>query len=266
MQAWRKISLWMDQLDEQLTTRPALAQDLDVDVCIIGAGYTGLWTAYYLKQQSPQLNIAIVEAKFAGFGASGRNGGWLMGNLLGEDRLLASRSAEQRRAAYDLLHSIPDTVHGVLQNEGIDCDYRKGGVLYCAARYPEQERTLRSYLDKLYKQGLNEADYRWLSPEQLATQLRISKPYGAIYNPNVATIQPAKLVRGLARAVERLGVRLYENSPVLDWQAGEVRTAHARIKCQWLVPAVEGYSVSLPPLGRYQMPVQSLLVATEPLP
>ncbi|PSS58033.1 FAD-binding oxidoreductase [Pseudomonas sp. BBP2017] len=266
MQAWRKISLWMDQLDETLSARAALQQDLDVDVCIIGAGYTGLWTAYYLKQHAPHLNIAIIEANIAGFGASGRNGGWLMGNLLGEDRLLAASSPEQRRASYDLLHGIPDEVQRVLEREDIDCDYRKGGVLYCAARYPEQQATLRAYLDKLYKQGLNEADYRWLSPEQLASQLRISKPYGAIFNPNVATIQPAKLVRSLARTVERLGVRLYENSPVLDWRAGEVRTAQARVKCQWLVPAVEGYSVNLPPLGHYQMPVQSLLVATEPLP
>ncbi|MFK0086742.1 NAD(P)/FAD-dependent oxidoreductase [Pseudomonas sp. NPDC090755] len=266
MQAWRKISLWMDQLDETLTPRPALHRDLDVDVCIIGAGYTGLWTAYYLKQQAPQLNIAIVEANIAGFGASGRNGGWLMGNLLGEDRLLAASSPEQRRASYDLLHGIPDEVHQVLEREDIACDYRKGGVLYCAARYPEQQATLRTYLDKLYKQGLSEQDYSWLSPEQLARQLRIRKPYGAIFNPNVATLQPARLVRGLARSVERLGVCLYENSPVIDWRSGEVRTAQARIKCQWVVPAVEGYSVNLPPLGRYQMPVQSLLVATEPLP
>lgn len=266
MQAWRKISLWMDQLDETLTPRPALHRDLDVDVCIIGAGYTGLWTAYYLKQQAPQLNIAIVEANIAGFGASGRNGGWLMGNLLGEDRLLAASSPEQRRASYDLLHGIPDEVQQVLEREDIACDYRKGGVLYCAARYPEQQTTLRHYLDKLYKQGLTEQDYSWLSPEQLARQLRIRKPYGAIFNPNVATLQPARLVRGLARSVERLGVRLYENSPVIDWRSGEVRTAQARIKCQWVVPAVEGYSVNLPPLGRYQMPVQSLLVATEPLP
>jgi glycine/D-amino acid oxidase-like deaminating enzyme len=100
---------------------------------IIGAGYTGLWTAYYLKRQAPQLNIAVIEANIAGFGASGRNGGWLMGNLLGEDRLLASLSPQQRRASIDLLHGIPDEVHSVLQREGIDCDYRKGGVLYCAA-------------------------------------------------------------------------------------------------------------------------------------
>ncbi|APV42669.1 FAD-dependent oxidoreductase [Pseudomonas frederiksbergensis] len=265
MSAWRTISLWMDQLDEPLLARAALDQDLDVDVAIIGAGYTGLWTAYYLKRQAPNLNIAIVEAQTAGFGASGRNGGWLMGNVLGEDRLLADLPSEQRRASFDLLHGIPDEVGVVLEREGIDCDYRKGGALYCAARYPEQEASLRRYLDTLYSQGLTESDYRWLSPEQLAQQIRVAKPYGGIYAPHVATIHPAKLVRGLARTVEKMGVRIYENSPVTQWQSGGLRTAKASVRSRWIVPAVEGYSVTLPPLGRYQLPVQSLIVATEPL-
>ncbi|VVN94667.1 NAD(P)/FAD-dependent oxidoreductase [Pseudomonas fluorescens] len=265
MPAWRTISLWMDQLDEPLLARPALERDLDVDVAIIGAGYTGLWTAYYLKRQAPELNIAIVEAQTAGFGASGRNGGWLMGNLLGEDRLLAGLPPEQRRASVDLLHGIPDEVATVLEREGIDCDYRKGGALYCAARYPEQETSLRHYLDALYRQGLTESDYRWLNPEQLAQQIRIAKPYGGIYAPHVATLHPARLVRGLARTVERMGVAIYENSPVTHWQSGGLRTAKAGVRCHWIVPAVEGYAVTLPPLGRYQLPVQSLIVATEPL-
>lgn len=265
MAAWRTISLWMDQLEEPLLPRPALEHDLDVDVVIIGAGYTGLWTAYYLKRQAPELNIAIVEAQTAGFGASGRNGGWLMGNLLGEDRLLAGLSAEQRRASFDLLHSIPDEVEIVIEREGIDCDYRKGGVLYCAARYPEQAHSLRHYLDGLYAQGLNQSDYRWLTPEQLNQQIRVARPYGGIYAPHCATIHPAKLVRGLARTVERMGVKIYENSPVTAWQSGSVRTAKASVRARWVVPAVEGYAVTLAPLGRYQLPVQSLLVATEPL-
>ncbi len=239
MQPWRTISLWMDQLEEPLCARPALRQDLDLDVCIIGAGYTGLWTAYYLKQQAPHLKIAIVEANIAGFGASGRNGGWLMGNLLGEDRLLATLSPQQRRESIDLLHGIPDEVHSVLQREGIDCDYRKGGVLYCAARYPEQEKSLRAWLDDLYRQGMTADDYRWLRPEELEGQLRLSNAYGAIFSPHTATIHPAKLVRGLARAVENLGVTIYENTPAIDWNPGQVRTPLATIRCQWAVPAVK---------------------------
>lgn len=125
MSAWRHLSLWMNQLDDPLEARPSLEESLEVDVAIVGAGYTGLWTAYYLKRRAPQLRVAIVEAETAGFGASGRNGGWLMGNLLGEDGLLAGLPPERRRAGYDLLHGIPDEVARVLQEEGIDCDYRK---------------------------------------------------------------------------------------------------------------------------------------------
>lgn len=266
MSAWRHLSLWMNQLDDPLEARPSLEESLEVDVAIVGAGYTGLWTAYYLKRRAPQLRVAIVEAETAGFGASGRNGGWLMGNLLGEDGLLAGLPPERRRAGYDLLHGIPDEVARVLQEEGIDCDYRKGGVLYCAARYPEQERRLRAYLHDLYAEGLDESDYRWLTPQELDQQLRIPGSYGAIHSPHCATIQPARLARGLACAVERLGVQLFEKSRVLHWQRGLLRTERGELRAEWIVPAVEGYAASLPPLGHYQLPVQSLLVATEPLP
>jgi len=266
MNPWRSLSLWMDQLDEPLTARPALTADLHADVVIIGAGYTGLWTAYYLKRQAPQLRIVVLESEIAGFGASGRNGGWLMGNLLGQDSLLEKQSSAARKQAYDLLHGIPDEVANVLQREQIDCDYRKGGVLYCAARYPEQLSSLQSQLDEYRTLGLDESDYRWLSPADLAQQLKLKNAYGAIHTPHCATIQPAKLVRGLARCVTAMGVELYEQSRVTDWQSGLVRTATGSVRADWIVPAVEGYAASLPPLGNHQLPVQSLMVATEPLP
>ena len=196
---WRNISLWMDQLDDPLQARRSLQHDIQADVAIIGAGYTGLWTAYYLKRHAPQLRVVILEAETAGFGASGRNGGWLMGNLLGEDHLLAARPPAARKASFDLLHAIPDEVAEVVAREGIDCDLRKGGVLYCAARYPEQEVRLRDYLEHLRELGLGEDDYRWLSPSELAAQLRVANAYGALFSPHCATIQPAKLVRGLDR-------------------------------------------------------------------
>lgn len=265
MNPWRSLSLWMDQLDESLTARPTLTADLHADVVIIGAGYTGLWTAYYLKRQAPQLRIVVLESEIAGFGASGRNGGWLMGNLLGQDNLLAEQSSAARKQAYDLLHGIPDEVASVLQREQIDCDYRKGGVLYCAARYPEQLSSLQSQLDEYRTLGLDESDYRWLSPADLAQQLKLKNAYGAIHTPHCATIQPAKLVRGLARCVTAMGVELYEQSRVTDWQSGLVHTATGSVRADWIVPAVEGYAASLPPLGNHQLPVQSLMVATEPL-
>jgi glycine/D-amino acid oxidase-like deaminating enzyme len=266
MPARPPISLWMEQLDTPVPPRAALAGSLEVDVAIIGAGYTGLWTAYYLKRQAPTLRIAMLEAEHAGFGASGRNGGWLLGGLLGEERLLADLPTARRRAAFELLHGIPDEVATVLQREGIACDYRKGGVLHCAARYPEQAGRLRAWLDALHRLGLGEADYRWLTPAELNRQLRLNGALGAIYSPHCATIQPARLVRGLALAVGRQGVQLFEQSRVSHWQPGLLRTAQGELRADWIVPAVEGYAAQLPPLGRYQLPVQSLMVATAPLP
>ncbi|GIZ11759.1 FAD-binding oxidoreductase [Pseudomonas sp. NCCP-436] len=266
MTSWRNVSLWMDQLEDPLQARSSLQNDLDADVAIIGAGFTGLWTAYYLKRQAPGLHVVVIEAETAGFGASGRNGGWLMGNLLGEDRLLAGLPPSVRRASFDLLHAIPDEVARVTAAEGIDCDLRKGGVLYCAARYPEQDVRLREYLAELRGLGLGEEDYRWLEPNQLMQQLRLDNAYGAVYSPHCATIQPARLVRGLARCVEAMGVQIFERSPVIDWQPGLLHTAAARVRTDWVVPAVEGYSPTLPPLNDHVLPVQSLIVASEPLP
>ncbi|GLK88820.1 NAD(P)/FAD-dependent oxidoreductase [Pseudomonas turukhanskensis] len=266
MSAWRNVSLWMDQVDEPLIPRAPLIGAQEADVVIIGAGYTGLWTAYYLKRQAPELRVVIVEANISGFGASGRNGGWLMGAMLGEDRLLADLSPAARHESHELLHGIPDEVATVLQREGIDCDYRKAGVLYTAARYPEQETSLREQLRGLHAQGHTEADYRWLSVNELNEQLRVATPYGAIFTPHCATIQPAKLVRGLARTVERMGVQLFEQSAVTQWYPGVVRTAQGEVRAEWVVPAIEGYSVTLPPLGNHLLPVQSLIVATAPLP
>ncbi|WP_462383745.1 NAD(P)/FAD-dependent oxidoreductase [Pseudomonas sp. Marseille-QA0892] len=265
MDQWRSVSLWMDQLSEPLAPRQALMSDIVVDVAIIGAGFTGLWTAYYLKRQSPSLNIAVLEAETAGFGASGRNGGWVMGNVLGEDRLLAGLDAAARDEAHNVLHGIPDEVGEAVAREGIDCHFRKGGVLYCAARYPEQREELLAQLAAARAKGLGEDDYRWLEPDELAAQLRVARPYGALYSPHCATIQPARLVRGLARCVEAMGVTIYERSAVIDWEPGRAVCANGTVSADWIVPAVEGYAAGLGDLGRHQIPVQSLIVATEPL-
>ena len=259
------ISLWMEQLGDSLSPRPTLAGDIEADVAIVGAGYTGLWTAYYLKQQAPDLKIVVLEAEIAGFGASGRNGGWVIGEVPGEDRLLAGLNPEARALSRTLLHDIPDEVGRVIAREGIDCHYRKGGVLYCAARYPEQEARLRQQLADWRTHGHGEDDYRWLDVAQLNERLCLATPYGAVYSPHVATIQPARLVRGLADCVERLGVQIYEQSRVTHWQPGSLHTAQGRVQARWLVPAVEGYAATLPPFGQYQLAVQSLIIATEPL-
>lgn len=265
----KSISLWMDQLDEPFTPRPALSEKLNLDVAIMGAGYTGLWTAYYLKQQQPNLNIAIFESKFAGHGASGRNGGWLMGELAGQDTLVKDLEAEHKTRAHHLIHSIPDEVARVLKKENIDCDYQKGGVLYVAARYPEQTPRLKAFYDAFKTLGYEKSDHQWLEDQDLTNKINIKDAQAGIYSPHCASIQPAKLVRGLATTVEALDVSIYENSPVSHWKKGEMTANGHSVTADWIIPALEAYGAelnkSLIPLKKYHLPVQSLIIATEPL-
>jgi glycine/D-amino acid oxidase-like deaminating enzyme len=266
MDTCHTISLWMEQTAAERRSRPTLTGDDEVDIAIIGAGYTGLWTAYYLKQRDPGLRIAVVEAQIAGFGASGRNGGWLIGELAGEDRLLADLPAPQQDESRALLQDIPDEVGRIVTREAIACDYRKGGGLYCAARYPEQETRLRRQLADWHRLGHRERDYRWLDPAELNAQLRMEQAYGAVFFAHLATVHPARLVCGLADCVEDLGVKLFEHSPVQRLDRGRLHTPRGSLRARWIVPALEAYAASVPPLGRDQLAVQSLMIATEPLP
>lgn len=259
------VSLWFDTIKEDIRARPPLAADVQADVAIVGAGYTGLWTAYYLKRLAPDLSVAIVEAETAGYGASGRNGGWLKGSMAGDDKYLAGLPLPLRHAGYQLLHGIVDHVHGILQEESIECGFHRGGVLFAAARYPEQLDLQRRLLARLYAAGHGEDDYRWLDADELTRQVRMRRPYGAIFSPHCAVINPAQLVRGLAQAVERKGVPIYEQTRVQQVRQGCVETANGSIRANIVVLALEGYTGTLPGYGGYLLPVQSLIVATEPL-
>ncbi|MBI1731929.1 MAG: FAD-dependent oxidoreductase [Gammaproteobacteria bacterium] len=257
--------LWSDALPEPRRTRPSLESRVTADVCIIGAGYTGLWTAYYLKQRAPQTKVVILEAEIAGFGASGRNGGWVSGSLAKQHKYLDALSADDRRIGYRVIFDMVDEVGRVIAREGIHCDYHKGGVLYAAARYAEQETRLRRQLEKLHADGCGEGDYHWLGRDQARDRIAMRDVRAAIFSPHCAVVQPARLVHGLADVVERLGVSVYENSPVTVLADGEARTAQGVVAAPLVVTAMEGYSNRLPKLRPYMIPVHSLIVATEPL-
>ena len=135
------VSHWFTELP---SPRPALPGDRDADVCIVGAGYTGLWTAYYLLKADPSLRITVLEERFAGFGASGRNGGWLSGLAPGHRGLLAKRHGRAAVIAWQhALNGAVDEVIAVAEREGIDADIVKGGNLE-VARTPAQAERLRA--------------------------------------------------------------------------------------------------------------------------
>ncbi|HNM85591.1 MAG TPA: FAD-dependent oxidoreductase, partial [Mycobacterium sp.] len=238
--------------------------DRDVDVCIVGAGYTGLWTAYYLKRADPSLSVTVLEARFAGFGASGRNGGWLSGLAPGHRGLLARRHG--RPAVIDWQHALNDTVDEVIavgEREGIDADIVKGGTLD-VARNRAQLARLRKQVDEDRSWG--DDDVVLLSKDEAAQRVAVADMLAASYTPHCARIQPAKLARGLADTVERLGVSIHEQTVVTDITAGRAVTARGTVRAPFVLRATEGFTTRLPGLKRRWLPMNSAMIATDPIP
>jgi glycine/D-amino acid oxidase-like deaminating enzyme len=258
---YRELSFWHDTLPGSLEPRARLESDLDVDVAIVGAGYTGLWTAYYLARHQPDLRIAIVEAEIAGYGASGRNGGWCVGAIAGISGHEPEGGARLQRAMFDTVAEVGD----VVERESIDCHWAHGGVVMIASSAPQREHLLEE--TAYYRaQGFDESDVRWLPPTDSATLLGARRNLGGMFIPHCAALHPARLVRGLAAAVERAGVALFELSPAIALEPGRVRTAGGSLRADLVVRATEAYTRSLPGHERTLLPLHSMMIATEPLP
>lgn len=264
---YRSQSFWHATAPDALEARAPLASDEQVDVAIVGAGYTGLWTAYYLKTLDPGLRVSIVEAEIAGFGASGRNGGWCLGTLAGMAGFLEG-DASRREGGIRLQRAIFDTVaevERVCEREGIDCHWGRGGNVTFAMA-PAQVETLRADVDFWRALGFGEEDVRWLEPDECAQRVGSSQNLGGFFLAHCAAMHPTRLVRGLAETVERMGVPIYEQSPARALEAGAVVTDGGRLRADTIVRATEGYSGSLPGCERLLLPLHSMMIATEPLP
>jgi glycine/D-amino acid oxidase-like deaminating enzyme len=264
---YRRYSFWLESCGDDLTPRPALDGSIDADVAILGAGFTGLWTAYYLKKRDPALKIAVVEREIAGFGASGRNGGWVTAGLQLSLPLLAERFGfEAARAQHHAMSATVDEVERVVREEGIDCNFQKSGALRIARgahQLPSIERSYATY------QRFNLADdYQVLDAAETEARVKVNGALGSLFTPHCAVIHPAKLVRGLAHVVERMGVTIYEQTPVIDYSEGaspRLITERGDVNARTLVLAGESYLSQLPKLHQQLIPVYSLIVLTEPL-
>jgi glycine/D-amino acid oxidase-like deaminating enzyme len=262
----RAVSLWWDSLGEAPTPRAPLDGDLDVDVAIVGAGYTGLWTAYYLAKAAPGTRIAIVEANVAGFGASGRNGGWC--SALFPASLDKIARASSRQAAIAMQHAMHDTVDEVgrvAAAEGLDIDWAKGGTVGLARTAVQLDRA-REDVAHWRSWGFGAADFRLLDADEASARVGATSVLGASYTPHCAAIHPAKLARGLAALVEAAGVRIYEGTPATSIEPGVVRTSFGDVRAPHVVRATEAFTATLPGHRRAVLPVYSLMLATEPLP
>ena len=243
---YRGLSFWHDSTPGELQPRPALAGTVRADVAIVGAGYTGLWAAYYLKRLDPGLNIVVLEAEIAGFGASGRNGGWCSAYLSGIDDWY--EQAEQRDSAIRLQRLMFDSVAEVgevARREGIDCHFEQAGTLEIAVNGGQLKRA-RQALEQARKLGFGDSDYRWLAPAQLDEELVVDGALGAIHAAHTAAIHPARLVRGLAAAVEASGVVIYENSPVTGLDHPGVSTDGGNVSADCVLLATEATATACP--------------------
>ncbi|MDQ1601478.1 MAG: hypothetical protein QOD68_2952 [Actinomycetota bacterium] len=264
-EGYRALSLWHDTADDDWVPRPALPGDLDVDVAVVGAGYTGLWTAYYLKRADPSLRVVVLEREVAGFGASGRNGGWCSALFPASVAWLAARYGEERAVAqHRAMQATLDEIAQVVAAEDIDCGFTKGGTVV-VARTTQQLDRARAEVTEARHWGFGEDDLALLGADEARTRLAAAGALGATYTPHCAAVHPARLVRGLARAVERLGVTVHERTPVKRIEPGVVTTPTGRVRADVVVRATEGFTAQLPGLRRTLAPVYSLMVATEPL-
>lgn len=255
-----RVSHWFDELPNY---RPPLPGDRDADVCIVGAGYTGLWTAYYLKRADPSLRIAVLEARFAGFGASGRNGGWLSGLVPGDRTRMARQYGRDGVVAWQrALNDAVDEVIDVAAREGIDAGIVKGGTLQIA-RNPAQASRLTAEAEEELNWKVD--GIAVLTKAEAAERIRFDNVVAAYHNPHCARIQPARLARGLADTVARLGVDIYEQSPVTAIAAGRATTPHGTVTAPIVLRATEGFTARLPGLRRRWLPMNSSMIATEPI-
>lgn len=263
MTGYRDLSLWMQSAPGSLEPRAALPGDTTADVAIVGAGYTGLWTAYYLLAADPSLRVAVLEAEIAGFGASGRNGGWCSALYpVSMSTLAAEVGRDAAIAQYRAMQGAPAEVARMCAAEGIDADLAMGGTVVLArsgaqlSRARAQAAQARGY----------ELDIALLDADAARSRLNATCVLGATYTPHCAAIHPGKLVRGVADVVESRGARVYERTRATKIEPGAVHTAQGVVHADVVVRATEGYTATLPGLRRAIAPVYSLIIATEPLP
>lgn len=256
-------SLWAATAPPREPTGP-LAGDIEVDVAIVGAGFTGLWTAYYLAKADPGLSVVILEAETVGFGASGRNGGWSSALFPASSATLAATSSRAAAIAQDtaMRDSVTEIIR-VAADEQIEADIARGGTIVVARTAPQLTRAEHEVADAL---SWGRTDLTLLGRDRARAILNATGTLGATYTTDCAAVHPLKLARGLAAVTERLGVQIWEQTPVTSIQPHRLSTPGGVVTAGTVVRATEGFTARLAGLKRRVIPVYSLMIATEPLP
>lgn len=262
----RPHSLWEDTLiDAERCAEQPFGESITADITVIGAGLTGLWSAYYLADKLPDASIAVIDASGVGFGASGRNGGWASALLpMGLERVEREHGRDSAIALQTAMHNTLDEIEHVLDREQIDAEAQRGGTITAARSAPQLARVTHE-TDTYERFGFGD-DYTLLDRHTAAEMCSMSELVGAMYTPHCLAVHPAKLTHGVARAVVRKGVRIYAPVRALSIRRGFVDTDNGSISTKYVVQATEGYTSQLPGQHRNLVPLYSMMIATEPLP
>lgn len=256
---------WLETSRED--PRPTMRGHHDADVVIVGGGYTGLWTAHHLLETDPTMRIVIIEGETIGFGASGRNGGFAM-TLLDMSLALLRRNHgdEAARAAHCAVAESVDEIGQTIEAEGIDCEWRHGGLMVVATNPAQLERV---ELDLRTAEELGLDGFRRL--DSAAARAEVDSPtyLGALREEHCGVLHPAKLARGLAAVVEGRGATIFERSPVtgIDESGSRLRveTAMGSVSADQVVLATNAWAAHQPWVGREVVPLYTYIALTEPL-
>lgn len=264
------VSYWLETAADDLTPRPPIDGTVDADIAILGAGLTGLWTAYYLRRRDPSLRIVVVEREIAGFGASGRNGAWCAPDLnISMSRLARLHGEDAARRMQQATYDAVDEVGRATATEGIDAGFHRGGEII-VARGPQGVPALEDALAEYARFGFGDR-YRLVDGTEVASRIRIAGTVKALVSDDAAVIHPGRLTRGLARLLEREGVRIAEGTPVTSFRPKDASgcaalvTPKGEVRAPVIVLAGEAYLSEIPALHRQLVPLWSLIVLTEPV-
>ncbi len=260
---------WLEQAlaaQEQCPVIP-LRGETSADVCIVGGGYTGLWTAIQIKQQSPATHVVVVEADICGAGASGRNGGCILSwaTKYMTLRKLFGESEAQRLVIVS--EQAIEHIGAFVRRHQIDCDFRHDGVLYTAMASAHIGST-DSVIAALEARGLN--SYETLPAQDVATRSGSVSNIAGVFSPRGASVQPGKLVRGMRRVALEMGVKIYEQTPMhrIDPEVQPVvHTAAGKVIAKKVVIALNAWMPEqFPEFSRTIVVVSSDMVVTQARP
>jgi putative aminophosphonate oxidoreductase len=260
-------SLWLQEalLDEEAAEAPELLETTEADVCIVGGGYTGLWTALRIKELQPDATVVLLEADICGGGPSGRNGGFALSWWPKIETLQKRLGKEEALRLVKASEGAIAEIGEFCQREGVDAHFHQGGWLWTATS-PAQVGSWEGAVAAAEAYG--ERPFELLSGEEVQARTGSPVHLGAAYEQSAATVQPALLARGLRRVALERGVRIHERTAMieLEREVGVVRTPSGAVRAGAVVLALNAWAIKIRELSRALVVVASDMVATAPMP